>query len=122
MTKKWDKKVTRPPWCFDKDCKVIYSVFDEELHDAGCSSFCYGRLPKAHVFTHRTAEHVNTICNCEYTPLKGAIRFFVNEEDIWGEIQALIAVLNRTVVANCQKCKREQYRRIVYVCPKCDEQ
>ncbi len=102
---KWDKKIVRPFFCYDKKCKIIYSTYKEKTHKEGFSYFCYGKLPKMHVWVENKAKHENDVCHCYYTPLKGAIRYFMNLGDLWGEAWAMIAVMNRLIKPKCPKCK-----------------
>ena len=115
MDKKIDKRITRPFFCYDKKCRVIYSSYSEESFKKGFSFFCYGKLPKAHVFVEKEATHKNNICHCYYTPLKGAIRFFVCEEDLWGEANAMCHVLDRLKKVKGD-CGHMQNRVIRYQC------
>lgn len=122
MKGKVNKRITRPLWCYDRKCKVIYSVFEKESHKKGCSSFCYGALPETHTFKHNKVVHKNNLCHCYYTPLKGAIRFLTNEDDLWGELNAKIAVLNRRLKIKCQKCgKKGMYKVVRHECPTCEK-
>lgn len=93
--KKWDKKKARPPWCYKKDSKVIYSIFDKQSHIDGCSSFCFGKMKEVQSFKENITVHENDICQCYYTPLKGAILFLTNKDDIWADRNAIDAVLKR---------------------------
>ncbi len=70
-------------------------------------------MNKPHRFKEKEAEHVNDICHCYYTPLKGAIRYFMNEGDLWGEINAKIWVLNKVhPIGKCSRCKKNIEREI----------
>jgi len=109
----WDKKKNRPIFCYDKICEVIYSTFQQEHFDDGYSFFCYGKLKKPHLFIEKKAKHLNQLSHCYYTPLKGMIRFFVTIGDLWGEINAKLAVMNiLQPLGRCFKCRRKLYRRI----------
>jgi len=103
----------RPPFCYDKDCHLIYTSYDPENFKRGFSFFCFGKLKKPHLFIEHEAKHLNDISHCYYTPLKGMIRFFVNIGDLWGEINAKLAVMNKLEpLGNCYKCKKELYRMV----------
>ena len=103
----------RPPWCYDKSCKILLSRFEQSSYDKGFSSFCYGQMPEPKEQKHNEALHVNDICHCYYTPFKGAIRYFMNEGDLWGEINAKIWVLNKVnPIRKCSKCKKDILREI----------
>lgn len=109
----WDKKNNRPIFCYDKNCKVIYSTFQQEHFDEGYSFFCYGKLKKPHLFIEREAKHFNQLSHCYYTPLKGMIRFFVTIGDLWGEINAKLVVMNKLQpLGKCYQCKKKLYRRV----------
>ena len=73
----------RPIYCFDKTCKMLFKIYDEDAHNDGYSYFCFGKLKEPHVFTEKQCRHVNDYCYCVYTPLKGALRFFINKGDAW---------------------------------------
>jgi len=118
--KSWDKRNTRMPFCYNKQCKVLYSTYNKKSYKEGFSFFCYGKLPKPHTFIEKKAEHKNTLCHCYYTPLKGAIRFFLNEGDLWGEANAKVFVLNRLIKPKCPKCKRRTYKTIRHFCLNCE--
>lgn len=118
--RKADTLKTRPPWCYDKQCEVILSRFTKKGYEDGASSFCYGSLLTPNEFLYKKVNHKNNICHCYYTPLKGAIRFFCNEDDIWSEIQAMIGVLNRRIKTKCVRCGKENYRALISKCDDCD--
>lgn len=115
-----DKLRTRPFWCYNKKRKVILSRFTKKGYEEGASSFCYGALTELHKFKHNQVEHVNNMCHCYYTPLKGAVLFFCNENDVWGEIQAGISVLNRRIKIKCRKCGRRSFKILLNKCGHCD--
>jgi hypothetical protein len=117
----WDNKRSRPFFCYDRRCKVIFSTYRKEDYERGFSFFCYGKLREKNVFTISEAVHENDMCHCYYTPLKGAIRWFVNEQDLWGELNAKIAVLNRIVKPKCQKCGADTYKVVTHRCTKCGD-
>lgn len=116
-----DKKVKRPYWCYDKSAKVVYSSFDKIQMIKGFSMFCYGKLKIARSDMFNKVDHANDICHCYYTPFKGAIRFFMNKDDLWGETIAIIAVMNRVIKGiKCNKHKGEKaYKIIQHECGKC---
>lgn len=106
-------KPERPFFCYDKTAKILLSRFSQKEYERGFSGFCYGKMKKAKSFKEKEAEHVNDICHCYYTPLKGAIRYFVCAGDLWEEINAKIIVLNKVQpVGKCYKCRKEIYRDI----------
>lgn len=117
-----DHRKTRPFWCYDKKCKIVFSTYNKKSYDQGYSSFCYGALPKLHTFKCRQAVHRNNMCYCYYTPLKGAIRFLCNENDVFGEIIAMIGVLNRRLKTKCRKCGRRNYKVMLHQCDYCERE
>lgn len=113
MEKKIDRHNIKAPFCYDKDCKVIYTTYNAENFKKGYSFFCYGKLKTPHTFIERQAKHVNDISHCYYTPLKGMIRFFVCIGDLWGEINAKLVVMNKLQpLGKCYKCKKKLYRMV----------
>jgi hypothetical protein len=114
-----DRKITRPKFCYDDECVVIYSTYREEDFRKGFSFFCFGRLKEPNVFKEKEVEHVNDLCHCYYTPLKGMIRFFVNTEDLWKEATSKLAVLNRLIEVKCDKCGSKMYKVARHICFEC---
>lgn len=109
----------RPPFCFDKSCQLLLSVYNKKSFDEGYSFFCFGKLAKTHVFKEREVLHENNISHCYYTPLKGMLRFFMNEDDLWGEAWAMIRVMNKLKEIKCGKCGGVVRKRIVNTCLDC---
>jgi hypothetical protein len=120
---KTSRKTKRPKFCYDKSCKVVYSSYNLEDFDKGYSFFCFGKLKRGHLFHEegREAIHENNLSHCYYTPLKGMIRFFVNEQDLWGEVNAKLAVLNRLINVKCEKCGGKMYKVARHECFKCKD-
>lgn len=114
-------KQMRPPFCFDWSCRILVSTFDDDSFDKGHSFFCFGKLEKKQVFVDKETTHENDISHCYYTPLKGMIRFFMNTEDLWGEAQAKIRVLNKLVEVDCLKCDGKMQKVIRHECFNCKE-
>ena len=109
-------RINRPKFCYDKDCKVILSTYEKESFDEGLSFFCFGKLKEPHKFKEKETVHENNISHCYYTPLKGMIRYFMNTDDLWGEAQAKIRVLNKLIKVDCKKCGERMNRVIRYIC------
>jgi hypothetical protein len=118
MKKGANRRISRPFFCYNRQCNIIYSTYDKDSFESGFSFFCYGKLPVSHIFYEKKIKHINDICHCYYTPLKGAIRFFINLGDLWGEANAKIAVMNRIQNLKCQ-CGGRSYKRITHWCMKC---
>ena len=106
--------MNRPCWCYDKLAEIIYTSYSDEVYEKGYSCFCYGKMVKPNDFIFKEANHVNDICHCYYTPLKGAIRFFVCKGDLFGEIQAKLIVLNKiSPLSQCVDCGEKVNRRLL---------
>jgi len=113
---KFIKQDNRPFFCYDKTAKVLYSTFSKDTFKRGFSFFCYGKLKNLHIFKEKEAIHKNDICHCYYTPLKGAVRYFVCAGDLWGELNAKIYLLNKVdPVGECIKCQKK-IRRHIRIC------
>lgn len=110
----------RPKFCFDKNCKVLLSTYSKGCFDKGESFFCFGKLKGCHQFKEKKTYHVNDISHCYYTPLKGMIRFFMNTDDLWGEAQAKIRVLNKLIHVKCKVCGERKNKVIRHVCFGCE--
>ncbi len=111
----------RPKFCFDENCKVLLSTYDKDDFDKGISFFCFGKLKASHKFKEKETVHENNISHCYYTPLKGMIRFFMNTDDLWGEIQAKIRVLNKLLKFKCQVCGEKSNKVIRHICFNCEK-
>jgi len=118
-TEKERARKLRPPFCFDKSCQLLLSTYEEKSFDEGYSFFCFGKLKKPQVFKEKQALHENTLSYCYYTPLKGMIRFFMCEDDLWGEVWAMIRVMNKLKEIKCGKCGGVVRKRIVNTCLDC---
>lgn len=74
------------PWCCpEHSCAPLFQVKDSHIDLTVCKSgktfFCYGRMIKAITFIYDGEKHANDLSTCFYTPLKGVIRFQMNEDD-----------------------------------------
>jgi len=106
------KKPIRPFWCYEKKAKILRATFDEDSYKKGFSMFCYG-LIKPKEWKYNEVVHINNICHCYYTPFKGAVKFVINKDDIWGELISHIGVLNQVdPIGKCSKCRKEIYREL----------
>jgi hypothetical protein len=94
----------RPHLCFDKDCKIIFNSYNKEYVEKGYSYFCFGKLKEPHKFTEKECVHVNDYCHCVYTPLKGVLRFFINEGDAWIYQLGMCGILNNAKPLVCDEC------------------
>lgn len=109
----------RPRFCYDKSCHLIYSTYNEKSFNEGYSFFCFGKLKEKNIFKEKEVVHENNISQCYYTPLKGMIRFFMNEDDLWGEANAWLRVLDKLKQVKCDKCGGIMKKRISHHCFNC---
>jgi hypothetical protein len=116
---KIDCKNERPKFCYDKDCTVVFSTYNEADFDKGFGFFCLGKLKEPKIFKEKSIEHVNGLSYCCYTPLKGMIRFFVNTDDLWKEATNMLAALNRLIEIKCPQCNSKIYKVPYHVCFEC---
>jgi len=93
-----ERGFNRPHICLDESCFMLFTSYRREYFDEGGSFECWGRLTKTHEFQHEETTHRNTHSHCIFTPLKGMIRFFLNAEDAWMDIQGY-----QTVIRDCKK-------------------
>ncbi len=111
----------RPQFCFDETCKVLLSTYTQECFDKGESFFCFGKLKTSHKFKEKETTHENDTSHCYYTPLKGMLRFFMNTDDLWGEVQAKVRVLNKLVKVKCKICGELSNKVIRHICFSCEK-
>ncbi len=88
--------VARPFCCPEPRCTPIYSY---NLYDrppvTGESFICFGKMDKPVVFTYDGVEHINNLNHCDYTPLKGIIRWQENKEDWEGVVKVFKRALEK---------------------------
>ena len=108
--------MSRPKFCYDESCEILLSTFDEKSYHDGVSFFCFGKLKERRVFKEKDTVHENDISHCYYTPLKGMIRFFMNVEDLWGEANAWLRVLNKLKDVKCPDCGKKMNKTILHLC------
>lgn len=94
----------RPHLCFDDGCKILWASYDKEAVAKGWSYFCFGKLKEPHKFKEKECEHVNEYCYCAYTPLKGVLRFYINEGDAWIYQLGVCNILNDAKPLMCDEC------------------
>uniref|UniRef100_A0A6M3MBQ7 Uncharacterized protein n=1 Tax=viral metagenome TaxID=1070528 RepID=A0A6M3MBQ7_9ZZZZ len=93
-----------PKYCFDENCRIMWVNYSEEHHKKGWSYFCFGKLNSPHRFVEKECEHINDYCYCVYTPLKGALRFFINKGDAWIYQLGMCSILNDAEPLVCDEC------------------
>lgn len=87
----------RPQWCPDSECRCIWTTWTGQSHLAGFSSDCVGELPEPHEFKWRSTVHVNPYCWCLNSPLKGVVKFLIQDKDVavfFGTLGALLLEVN----------------------------
>lgn len=94
----------RPKTCFDPNCKILWSNYNKEAIEEGFSFDCFGKMQHPHLFTAEKCEHVNEYSHCIFTPLKGHIRFFINEDDAWAMYQGCARVMDDHSPWVCKEC------------------
>ena len=94
----------RPAYCFDNTCTILWKNYDQEYHDKGYSYFCFGKLKTPHRFVEKECEHINNYCHCIYTPLKGALRFYISQDDAWIYQLGACHILNNAEPLFCDEC------------------
>ena len=75
-------KTPRRPWCCPEPrCSPVYNIQVGNLPSPGESYVCFGRMEKPVEFTYDGSPHRNDLNHCDYTPLKGVIRWQENRDD-----------------------------------------
>ncbi len=93
--------------CSDLSCKMIWTNYSRFEFDRGSSHLCFGILKKEHVFIEKQTEHKNNVSKCEYTPLKGMIKFFTVFDDLWLEVLGTMAVMDVLQPLHCDVCNKD---------------
>ena len=86
------------PWCCPEPrCTPIYQYPWNVVRkvDPGSSFSCFGVMDRAVVFIYDGNEHANDLNHCDYTPLKGVIRWQENRDDWIGLRDMATAALAR---------------------------
>ena len=76
--------VLRPWCCPEPSCKPIHN---DQVERPGVSFICFGKMARPVEFTYDGEKHNNDLNHCDYTPLKGVIRWQENPDD-WRYIVA----------------------------------
>ncbi len=93
--------------CSDLSCKMIWTNYSKYDFDKGCSHLCFGILEKEHRFIEKQTTHINNISKCEYTPLKGMIRWFTVFDDLWLEVLGIMTVMDILQPLHCDVCNKD---------------
>ncbi|KKL75357.1 hypothetical protein LCGC14_2055650 [marine sediment metagenome] len=90
------KKQARPFCCPEPRCTPIFSYnLYGPLPSTGESFICFGQMAEPVKFTYDGVEHVNNLNHCDYTPLKGIIRWQENKEDWEGVVKVFKLALEK---------------------------
>lgn len=96
----------RPAICPDRAgcAPLIHPMTDSDnlpaMDNPTFAIFCFGRLTEERRWTFNGVEHVEDLSTCQYSPLKGVIRWLENVSD-WAALQrayrAAIPAANESV-------------------------
>ena len=87
------------PWCCPEPrCKPVWNYQVEAEPTPGDSFVCFGEMAEPVAFTYDGSEHINDLNHCDYTALKGVIRWQENEDD-WIAAQRFYATALRKLKA-----------------------
>lgn len=83
------------PWCCPEPrCMPIHNIqVERDKATPGDSFVCFGVGLREVPFSYDGVEHSNDLNHCDYTPLKGVIRFQENADD-W---RAAVNLYNRAL-------------------------
>ena len=70
------------PWCCPEPrCAPILNDQVQAVPTPGDSFICFGQMPEPVEFSYDGSVHRNDLNHCDYTPLKGVIRWQENPDD-----------------------------------------
>ena len=75
------------PWiCPEPRCQPIFHAKasdypDISVSNSGQSFICFGESPETSEFTYNGVTHCNDLGTCMFSPLKGLVKFQMNEAD-----------------------------------------
>ena len=71
------------PWCCPEPrCMPIHNIqVERDKATPGDSFVCFGLMPTPVAFTYDGVEHQNDLNHCDYTPLKGVVRYQETADD-----------------------------------------
>jgi hypothetical protein len=82
--------MNRPRCCPEPRCTPLYQYpYRPERLPPGESFSCFGRMAEPVTFVYDGVEHANDLNHCDYTPLKGVIRWQETRED-WEAIRLMV--------------------------------
>jgi hypothetical protein len=87
------------PWCCPEPrCTVLYHYNVWSPPQPGESFACFGVMDRAVEFVYDGKRHKNDLNHCDYTPLKGVVRWQDNEDD-WIALERMYAMARRKLAA-----------------------
>ena len=116
-----NKQINRPKFCLDELCEILVSSYSEGDLAEGYSFECFGKLKEENIFKEKDIIHKNNISHCRYTPLKGMLRFFENINDIQGQIQVQLRVMEKLIECKCPTCGGKLRKVWGHLCLDCGE-
>jgi hypothetical protein len=82
---KEQKRLELPrPWCCpDPQCRPLFQIDNGDLSEPapGEAFSCFGNMGRIESFTYAGTDHANDLRSCHYTPFRGLLSFFENEDD-----------------------------------------
>ncbi len=75
------KSLSRPWCCPEPSCTLLHNDQVEATPTPGVSFICFGRMKREVAFTYDGETHASDLNHCDYTPLKGIIRWQENVAD-----------------------------------------
>lgn len=85
----------RPFCCPEPTCEPIYAYNLFAPPVAGESFICFGRMSRPIEFVYDGKRHPNDLNHCDYTPLKGIIRWQETREDWQGVVKVFSRALEK---------------------------
>ncbi len=73
--------IVRPWCCPEPSCEPLHNDQVEVEPTPGVSFICFGKMARPVQFTYDGEQHDNDLNHCDYTPLKGIIRWQENLDD-----------------------------------------
>ncbi len=97
---------TKPPFCCEANCECIMNRGLDGLAK-GASVSCIGKMKDRSIarFGYGETEHdANEFYSCTYTPMKGWIKFMVNWDDLFADLQLIAAAGRAGGHLRCDEC------------------
>lgn len=88
------------PWCCPEPRCWLLMNYNVAGTRPGESFICFGVMERPVEFSYGGVVHKNDLNHCDYTPLKGVVRWQENEDD-WRAMHGLYGAALRKVAAHC---------------------